>query len=160
MVTVGVGAALLIAPGSRERAAAATSVATMAVTATVLPFCMVTATPMSFGSYASTAILTTTATITATCTMGTTYNIGLNQGTGAGATVAARLMTNGGNTLTYSIYEQAADTTVWGNTIGTNTATGAGTGLPQVFTAYGEIPASQYVAPGSYTDTVTVTLTY
>jgi spore coat protein U-like protein len=64
------------------------------------------------------------------------------------------------NTLTYSLYQDSGHATVWGNTIGTNTVTGTGTGIAQTLTVYGQIPATQYAAPGAYTDTVNVTLTY
>ncbi|WP_373276915.1 spore coat protein U domain-containing protein [Laribacter hongkongensis] len=35
-----------------------------------------------------------------------------------------------------------------------------GTGVVQSYSIYGQITANQYVAPGSYSDTVTVTVTY
>src|SRR6266545_633055 len=37
------------------------------------------------------------------CTNSTTYNVGLDAGTGTGATVAVRKLTNGGNTINYSL---------------------------------------------------------
>ena len=71
-----------------------------------------------------------TSAIAVQCTNGTPYNIGLNAGQGAGATVAARLMTGpNSETVTYSLYTDAGHATVWGNTIGTDTVTGSGTGV-------------------------------
>ena len=35
-----------------------------------------------------------------------------------------------------------------------------GTAVPRSYTVYGRIPAGQYVAPGSYGNTITVTVTY
>jgi spore coat protein U-like protein len=143
-------------------ALAATSTTTFQVTATVLSVCGVSATNLAFGNYDASSGTPNDAssTVTATCTNGETYDVGLDVGTGAGATYAVRRMTNGGNTLDYSLYQDAARTTVWGETIGVDTVAGVGNGAAQNLTVYGRIPINQYVASGAYTDTITVTLTY
>jgi spore coat protein U-like protein len=153
--------AVSIAIGASGPAEAATSTSTIIVTATVLSFCLVSAAPLVFGNYSS-AQLDATATLTASCTLGTPYTIGLDQGAGTGATVAARHMngTVAGSTLNYSISSDTIRSVVWGNVAGTNTTASTGTGIVQTFTAFGRIPAAQLSAPGIYTDTVTVTLTY
>jgi spore coat protein U-like protein len=70
-------------------------------------------------------------------------------------------MVSGGNTLNYSLFSNAGRTTNWGNNIGTDTVAGTGTGALQTLTVYGRIPASQTTAPvGSYSDTITVTVTF
>ena len=97
---------------------AATATTTIAVTATVLSYCTVSAVGLAFGNYQSVVVNATT-TVTATCTNGTPYNVGLDAGGGTGATVTARKMTYSGNTLTYSLYQDSGHATVWGNTIGT-----------------------------------------
>jgi len=151
----------MAAPYSATRADATTTTATIAVSATVLSLCTVAALPLAFGNYSSTANSDTSTTVSVVCTNGTSYNVGLDNGTTTGATTAARLMAgSGGNTLTYSLFKDASRTTVWGNTIGTNTTTGTGNGLLQTLTVFGRVPSGQFVAPGGYTDTVTVTLTY
>src|ERR1041384_6296594 len=43
-------------------------------------------------------------TIQVTCTNTTPYTIGLDAGTGAGATVAARKLSSAGNTVSYTLY--------------------------------------------------------
>ncbi len=143
-------------------AQASTSTATIAVSASVLSSCGVTALPLAFGTYSPTQSTNSTATTTiaVTCTNGTPYNVGMNAGTGTGATVATHKMTSGSNTLNYTLYQDSGYSTVWGTTIGTNTETGTGTGLVQTITVYGSITALQSVPAGSYTDSVTVTLTY
>jgi spore coat protein U-like protein len=146
-----------------HQARATTSTASIAVTATVLSFCTVSALPLAFGNYSPGTASTANTTIGVTCTSGTTYNVGLDAGTGSGATTANRLMTgvlNPSSTLAYSLYSNSGLSTLWGNTIGTNTVTGTGTGLVQSLTVYGKVAAGQNVAPGAYADTVTVTLTY
>lgn len=67
-----------------------------------------------------TANIDNTFTLKVQCTNTTPFHIGLDAGTGAGATVAARKMTNGSN-INYSLYTDSARTTVWGNTVGTDT---------------------------------------
>ena len=95
------------------------------------------------------------------CTTGTPYNVGLDAGVGSGASVTTREMTGAGaTTLGYSLYTTSGYGTVWGNTVGSNTVLGAGTGVAQTLTVYGRIPVGENVVPGAYTDTVTVTLTY
>ena len=47
-----------------------------------------------------------------------------------------------------------------GRHFATNWVSGTGNGSAQAITVYGQIPAAQYVTPGSYTDTITVSVTY
>lgn len=143
-------------------AIAATTTTTFQVTATVLSVCSVSATNLAFGNYDASlgTPVDGSSTVTVTCTPSETYDVGLNAGTGSGATVAVRRMTNGANTLDYTLYTNAGRTTVWGNTIGTDTQAGTGNGAGQALTVYGRIPTAQYVAAGAYTDTITATVTY
>jgi spore coat protein U-like protein len=88
------------------------------------------------------------------------YNIGLDAGTGSGATVATRKLTSGSNTINYMLYCDSGRSIVWGNTVGTNTVSGTGSGDPQSYTVYGRVPAQTTPAAGTYNDTITVTVTY
>ena len=137
----------------------ATSTSTFQVTATVASSCTVTATSLAFGNY-TLAQLDGTSTITATCTNGTTYTIGLDAGTFSGATTSTRRMTGPSAAgLSYSLFSDSGRTTNWGNATG-SWVSGTGTGEAQVLTVYGRIPANQTALIGSYTDTVTVTVTF
>jgi spore coat protein U-like protein len=137
----------------------ATSTSTFQVTATVASSCTVTATSLAFGNY-TLAQLDGTSTITATCTNGTTYTIGLDAGTFSGATTSTRRMTGPSAAgLSYSLFSDSGRTTNWGNATG-SWVSGTGTGAAQVLTVYGRIPANQTALIGSYTDTVTVTVTF
>ena len=49
---------------------------------------------------------------------------------------------------------------IWGNTPGTDTVTGVGTGLAQDHTVFGSIPAAQVIPAGDYADTITVRIYY
>jgi len=143
---------------------AATDTTTFQVTATVTESCNVTATNLAFGNYdPSAADNEKTSTITVTCTKGTDYDIGLDQGTASGATVTTRQMadTVSSDLLNYSLFSDASRTVNWGNTVGTDTVNvGSATGAAENHTVYGRIPTGQYVTAGSYSDTITVTVTY
>jgi len=150
----------LASAGSCPIGASTTSYA-FTVTATVITSCTVSATTHDFGS---TILLSSnvdaTSTVTATCTSGTSYNIGLNAGTGSGATVATRKMTFGAATINYSLYTNSGRTTVWGNTVGTNTVAGTGSGIAQNVTAFGRVPSQAVPPPATYSDTIVATVTY
>jgi spore coat protein U-like protein len=62
--------------------------------------------------------------------------------------------------LGYKLFSNSGRATNWGNTVGTDTVTGTGTGNSQSLTVYGQVHAGQYFKPGSYTDTITATITY
>lgn len=107
-----------------------------------------------------TANVDATATFNVQCTNTTPYNIGLDAGTTTGGTTSTRRMTSGTATIDYQMFSNSGRTTNWGNTIGTNTVTSNGTGASQTFTIYGRVPAQNTPAPATYTDTVTITVTY
>lgn len=140
-------------------AMASTATATVAVSATVLSVCTISATPLPFGIYSSAAI-SGTATLTVLCTLTTPYSVGLDAGTGTGATTTTRKMTNGGNTLNYQLFRDVNHTLNFGQTAGTDTSNGNGSGLAQTITIYGQVLPTQNVATGVYSDIVTATITY
>lgn len=165
----GAFAAAMLA-GAAGSAGAATATTTFTVTATVLKYCTVSSTNLAFGNYTpSTGALTNTATVTYACTNGTPItSIALNVGTTTGATMAQRLMSNGASgTLQYNLYTTNAYTSIWGDGTGGSVTqagtTGSGLGTNSTLTVYGKLPdgaTNQAAAPGSYTDTITVTINY
>ena len=94
------------------------------------------------------------------CTNTTPYNIGLDAGATSGATTTTRLMANGATTIQYQLFTNSGHTTNWGNIVGTDTVAATGSGSTQTYTVYGLVPVQTAVAPGNYSDTVTVTVTY
>ena len=62
--------------------------------------------------------------------------------------------------LYYAIFQNSTRTTNWGNTVGTDTRAGTGSGSAQNLTMYGRVSAGQNRRPGSYADTVIATITY
>jgi len=133
---------------------------TFGVSATVLKDCIVSATALPFGNYTG-AVVNTSSTVTVTCTSGTKYTVGLNPGLTTGATVTTRQMgiTQPAGGLNYSLLTTSYSGANWGNTSG-SWVSGTGSGAAQPLTVYGVLAAAQYVPPGSYTDTIAVTVTY
>lgn len=143
---------------------AATATTTFGVTGTVVPTCSIAAVPLSFGATIPNPInsnVDAQSAVTATCSSGAAYTIGLSTGGGAGATFATRRMTSGPNQLQYTLYADAGRTTIWGNgTAGSILSNNAGTGTAQAIPVYGRIPSGQNVPTGTYSDTITVTITF
>jgi spore coat protein U-like protein len=160
LILLSVGAATTF--GLSLPARAATTSTSFAVTATVLKTCAVTANDLAFGNYDTTSVapLDGATTLSVLCSPGTSFQVGLNAGT-SGVSVTARSMANGGSSLNYALYQNAGRTTNWGNTPGTDTPAAATAGVTATsLSVYGRVPAGQNVAQGSYTDTITVTVTY
>jgi spore coat protein U-like protein len=159
MAAIMAGAGLLLMPS----AWAASVQAQFNVTATVLNSCAVSASDLAFGSYTagSGSPLTASTTVQVTCTASLPYTVALDGGTNT-ASVTARAMTDGAShNLSYGLYTSNAYTAVWGDgTGGTSTVGGSGNGSAQSLTVYGRIPAAQFVVAGSYSDRITVTVSY
>jgi spore coat protein U-like protein len=146
-------------PDSRNQGNASTS---FTVSATVVSNCNVSAANLNFGTVGTlTSNVDASSTMNVTCTNGAPYDVGLSAGNGTGATVTNRKMTSGGGaTVNYALYQNSGRTTNWGNTVGTDTVSGTGTGSAQALTVYGRIPSQVTPAPATYTDTIVVTVTY
>jgi spore coat protein U-like protein len=141
-----------------------TNTANFIVSLTLQANCSISATALAFGS---TGVLggaiNQQSTVTVTCTNTTPYNVGLDAGTVSGSTVAARLMAgtsagNTGTTVAYQLYQDAGHSTVWGNTQGTDTYAGTGTGAAQPINVYGQVPSQATPKPDTYQSTVTATV--
>jgi spore coat protein U-like protein len=138
----------------------AIATAQFSVTATAAASCQISAGALGFGNYSG-LLINASSTVMVTCASGTTYNVGLNAGTATGATVSTRKMTGPAlATLDYTLFRDSARTMNWGVTVGTDTVSGTGNGAAQPITVFGRLPAGQSPNPGSYTDTITATLTF
>ena len=159
----GIGPAMLLAAISTA-CWAATATTTFNVQITITNACtIVSATNLNFGSVGviGASGIDSTSTITVQCTSLAPYNVGLSAGIGSGATVGSRFMTSAAsNKVGYSLYQDAAHSLVWGETIGTDTIAGTGTGASQALTVYGHVPSQATPAAAVYNDTVTATVTY
>ncbi len=155
-------AALLALAGSAN---AATKTDTMQVSANVVKNCVISAAALNLGTFDGTNNLSASSTIGVRCTSGTTFNVGLSTGAGS---YANRTMSNGTDTLAYNLYTTSGYATVWGDgTASTAVMPGTGAGMAvgnvQNLTVYGRLLASANtgpVGPGTYTDSITATVTY
>lgn len=139
--------------------------ATFDVTIRIIANCIISANNLDFGQ--SQGVLNTAvnvnSTLSVTCSNTTPYNVGLNAGTGTGSVGTTRYMSSLANgvtnlaTIQFNLF-QAAGSTIWGNTQGTNTLGGTGNGSAQSLTVYGNVPPQTTPMPDSYRSTITATV--
>jgi spore coat protein U-like protein len=157
------------------------SISALSLMALLAPFsraattvnCTVSASGIAFGVYnplsavanASTGILQVTCNGSGNGKTKITLNVTLSSG--LSGSYATRKMFSGVNTLNYNIFWSTAYNQIIGDGSGGSVAGSVGpfrvaAGGSNVVTEtfYGLIPASQDVAPGSYSDVITVTVTY
>ena len=143
-----------------QAANAATATQNFNVTATVVNACSLSSiSDLAFGNYSfSTPSLGTTS-VNVTCSLGSAYTLHINDGL-YGSSASTRKMKHGTLTdnLSYTLSNSLAGAT-WGDTAGTGVAgTGLGVAVPTVI--YGSVAANQTVTAGSYSDTLTMTVTF
>lgn len=116
--------------------------------------------PLHFGSVSGLiqANIDQSTTLNFTCTGRTAWQVSLDNGLHASG--QTRRMQMGTSHVSYELYRDDARTLRWGSTLNADTATGTGTGSAQSLTVYGRVPQPQSVTPGTYTDTVIVTIHY
>lgn len=129
------------------------------VLAEVEPNCLVTAQDIDFGNQGILAAdLAATGAVDVSCSSGLAYTVALDNGlSGSGPT--SRLMTQGAEAVTYGLYQDSAHSQPWGAT-GGELVSGTGTGTAQNIPVHAEVPAQTTPSPGTYTDTVVVTVAY
>jgi spore coat protein U-like protein len=124
---------------------------------------------VAFGAYNPLpgAASDTTGSVTLSCNISAgsvSYTMALT--TGGSGSYVPRQMSSGASHLNYNLYLDSARTTVWGDgTGGTQTLSGTSPIVVPSYTqtdnVYGRILANQQsTPPGSYSDTITVTVTY
>ena len=122
--------------------------------------CSINVIEVNFGSYDvfSNAALNSTGKIDVNCPSGVGYTIGLSAGSGI---FTQRVMRNGAHSLNYNFFTAANRVLVWGDASnGSVTVSGSGTDETVDHVVYGRIPPNQNVYPGSYSDTITVEITF
>ncbi|WP_413935164.1 spore coat U domain-containing protein [Nitrospira sp. BLG_1] len=161
-----IGFALVVGIVPLTNALAATVTTTLPVSLTITAgACEVQATSINFGNVPSAADVTGTGTITVTCSSGTPYTVTLDGGLHAGNTHRF-LASNAGGSVAYDLYKDAANTQVWGDsgfasTYPNGTAVvGTGNSSGQPLTVFGKTLSSTANVPGTYTDTIVVTVIF
>jgi spore coat protein U-like protein len=132
------------------------------VTMKIVADCTIAANGMDFGQRQGvlTQAVSASSTINVTCTNTTPYNVGLDAGTGAGSSGTTRYMNGTGAnaaTVRFNLY-QSPGSGQWGNTQGSDTLGGTGSGTLQTLTVYGEIPSQASPVPDTYKSTITATV--
>lgn len=149
------------------RASAALAAAALLAAPAAAPACTISAVGVAFGAYnpQSAANDDGTGTVNLGCPPSVTAPI-VALSTGGSGTYSPRRMAGGAFNLDYNLYTTAARTTTWGDgTGGTVTLTltgGTVSGGVRNFsrTIYGRAPGSQNVGAGTYSDTITLTVTF
>lgn len=136
------------------------------VGATILVSCTMSGTALNFGSGIDPLLnpgpVDASAVLSVSCTNTTPYTVALNAGLNAGgnSNFGGRAMKSGSHNLPYQLYLDAARSKIWGNGSSSELHSGTGTGGAQSLTIYGRLPSLAGAVPGSYADTVTVTISY
>jgi spore coat protein U-like protein len=161
----------LVGTNYQATAQAGTATANLAVQITITAACTISAATLNFGSSVSGISIASTplngsTTTSVTCTNASPYSIAMDNGLNVSG--SQRRMANGGNFINYNLYVDAARLNPWttatSSTVCTTTSgcyLGIGTGSAQTITVYGTVPSTT-TAPntGTYSDTVTMTITY
>jgi spore coat protein U-like protein len=165
-----VSAAIFVCLGAAAMAQAGTATANLTVQITITASCTINAATLDFGSNAGTTLVAAnidaSTTVSVTCTNGSPYSIGMDNG--ANVSGSQRRMKSGSNFLNYNLYVDSARTNAWTTAASSSTCTttnscflGTGNGAAQSVSIYGRVPSIGTAPPtGTYTDTVTMTITY
>lgn len=138
--------ALIVASSLMAMAGTAlAATANLSVTANVTGVCSITGGTLAFGELTplTAPLVTANSTgVAVACTNGTAYTLGANKGT----STTPGVLTNGSSNIEYTI---------------AFTESGTGTGSPVAVPISGTIAADSYndATPGSYTDTIVLTVT-
>jgi spore coat protein U-like protein len=129
--------------------------------------CNVTMPNLSFGTYdpLSAAPATTSGNATVTCNEvpAPTVQMQLGPSSVSGGFIPRRMRNAAsGDTLSYNFYADAGATQVWGDGTGGTVTRSQRVRFfqPWSVTFYGRIPVNQNVTPGSYTDTLMITIVF
>jgi len=99
-----------------------------------------------------------TAGVSVGCPTLTSYTLSLSAGSG---TYNQRTLLSGSRTLNYNLYIDAQRTQIWGDGSGaTWTVPGSADSTSTLHTIYGSVPAQPFAVPGTYSDTVVITVSY
>jgi spore coat protein U domain-containing protein, fimbrial subunit CupE1/2/3/6 len=133
--------------------------ANLEVVATVAASCTLVGGTLNFGTYRpeDSAATEGEATIHYDCPEGTAIRLSLSPGQHAQSSNRAMSRDGGGGTLSYDLYQDAARSQVWGDQ-GDAMSIASTPSDDTAVDVYGEIHAEQSAPPGTYRDTVLITL--
>ena len=127
---------------------------------TLQPTCSLSTTPVTFATGPSLATnVDATGAVSVTCNSGASYTVTMDGGAHGGTSAITRKMQLNAGSIIYGLYQNSGRTTGWYNDA-PGTVNGTGTGSAQSLPVYGRVFAQPTPAPGTYSDTVVVTLAY
>lgn len=149
-------------------------------TVTLSSSCVISSNNIIFGNYDPTqGDVFSTGSIITKCTKGTTYNLGITYGLvevdnvnkyNVGGYIDKMTLSGGSEILKYNIFQDEAHTKIFGNanTPGMNWGSWGsivsvyktGTGIEQTTTMYAAMSGGQYVKPGNYSRSLSVSIYY
>jgi spore coat protein U-like protein len=147
-------------------ASAATTTTNLNVSATVGAVCTVSTTTVNFGPLDPVDVTLANGDVNVACATGVPYWIALDAGTNfVGGSRAVSIEGVGPDFVQYGLFKDFPTDTDWGDADFANTFPGGsmadtGNGTAQSHTVYGVISPSESQPPGTYTDTVVVTVYY
>lgn len=122
--------------------------------------CAVSATSLAFGTIdplVNTETLSTS-TISVSCSESTSYTVALGPGNG---TIEDRYMVSDTHKLSYNLYTDSSRSMIWGDgTGGSTTVSGTADSSGTDHTVYGHVPWQPSAVPGTYSDSIVVTVSY
>jgi len=131
------------------------------VTAVVPAKCTVSNATLDFGAQSVlSSNIDASTNLSVSCSRSLPYSVALDGGLTGATDPTQRAMTKVSERVYYGLYRDSTRTQGWGATTNVNTLSGTGTGLAQSVPVYGRVPPQTTPSPGTYTDTVVVTLTY
>lgn len=151
-------------PATSLAQATFTATAGMPVRFELVASCTVSATDLNFGAYSpkTQGAVQGQSAIDLVCGGPITAEVSLDAGSGAGAATTNRRMEQeaGTDRLDYDLFQDPARTIHWGARSGTDTLEVQMTGATVTIPVYGQIPGGQRAREGTYSDTITVRITY
>ncbi|MFZ0218671.1 MAG: spore coat protein U domain-containing protein [Candidatus Aquirickettsiella sp.] len=129
--------------------------------------CAVATTAVTFGTYVPTSQKTANGNVAVTCSALVIFTASyvISMAKGNSTTYTPRFMNLLGVHLNYNLYTTAGFASIWGDATGgtvtvSDSYTSIGLSTTRNYTVFGQIPVSQFVNTGTYTDAVLVTVTY
>jgi len=119
-------------------------------------------TPVNFGTYNVFSAFTNNngiGSITIRCQGGGSIFI-VSLSSGQSNSYVSRLMRSGGSTLNYNLYTSAARIMVWGDGTGGSSTMTVNRNSTTTLSVFGQIPAGQDAAVGTYTDNITTIINF
>ena len=136
--------------------------ANFVVTATYDPTCTHSTATLDFGTITTlTSAVDGETFLNVACSNGSAYTVALDGGLSGATDPTQRHMTKTSSILVYGLYRNGGRSLPWGSTSGPggNTLGSTGTGGAQLHPVYGRVNAQSTPPPGTYRDTIVVTVT-